>query len=445
MKNIFRAIGFGAALITFSAIGAFAQANPCDDEFDVKQAEYTKFRESIKGEVTIEKLETAVSVGTNFTTKYAACEDTAPVVKYINDKMPAVKETLIDMKRTKKFNDGVQKLNSTDISVQTLGLADAFSAGKEIVAVKSDKPISLDVALVLAKIGYNLVDAETPNDTYNSDTILMAETALKKIDTMVSTKYGAFGKYEFKTQKYPDGKQNAAGWMNYIIGYIKAQRQKNVKDSLPYMFKAATKYNSEVKTFPETFQYIGGYYVEELKKIDGKRKDVIKANGDKDNEESLAMWDLEKGYIDRSIDAYSRAHKLAVGFEMAATTADDKKAAKEYKDGLYGIIKALYEQRFDKKDGLDAHIAAQLSKPMPDPASEVQPVKEVAPTTTTSTTSTTSTTTTNSTTNTTKPTTNTTNSTTKPTTNTTKPTTTTKPSNTTTTPKKPATKKKSGR
>ncbi len=423
MKNIFRAIGFGAALTAFSAIGVFAQANPCDDEFEVKQAEYTKFRESIKGEVTIEKLETAVSVGTNFTTRYATCEDTKPVVEYINGKMPVVKETLVDMKRTKKFNEGVKN-----------GVwADAFSAGKEIVTVKADKPISLDVALVLAKIGYDLVDADTPNDTYNSDTILMAETALKKID-MASTKYGAFGKYEFKTTKYADGKQNATGWMNYIIGYIKAQRQKNVKDALPYMFKAATKYNSEVKTFPETFQTIGGYYVEELKKIDATRRDVIKANGDKDNEESLAMWDLEKGYIDRSIDAYSRAHKLAAAFETAATTADNKKAAKEYKDGIFGIIKALYEQRFDKTTGLEAHIAAQLAKPMPDPTTEVQPVKEVAPTTTTSTSTTSTTTpTTTSTTNTTKPTTNTT----------TKPATTTKP--TTTTPKKPATKKKSGR
>lgn len=431
MKNIFRAIGFGAAVVAFSATSSFAQANPCEDPFETKNAEYQKFRENIKSPITIEKLEVAVASGEGFNTRYATCEDTKPIVKYITDKMPAVKETLVDMKRTKKFNDGVA--NSV--------WADAFSAGKEIVSVKAKEPLSLDVAIVLALIGFDQASAK--NDSFNNDTIAMAETVIKKIEGgMVSDKYGAFNKYELKTATFTDGKQNALGWMNYIIGYIKSERQGNKKDGLAYYHKAVTKTNSAIKGYPEVFQAIGDFYVADFNKIQDERVKLFTANGDKENEQTLAMWDLQKGYLDRAIDAYARAYKAAEATEKAAP-ADKKAAAKTYKDNFYKFLGALYKNRFEKTEGLDTYISAQISKPMPDPTTEVQPVKEVAPTATTTTT------TSNPTTTTTKP----TDTTTKPTSTTTKPTdTTTKPTSTTTTkptssttPKKPVTKKKSGR
>ncbi len=432
MKNIFRAIGFGAAVVAFSATSSFAQANPCEDPFETKNAEYQKFRENIKSPITIEKLEIAVASGDGFNTRYAACEDTKPIVKYITDKMPAVKETLVDLKRTKKFNDGVNN-----------GVwADAFSAGKEIVSVKGKEPISLDVAIVLAMIGFDQTSAK--NDTFNNDSIAMAETVIKKIESgMTSEKYGAFGKYELKTTAFPDGKQNALGWMNYIIGYIKGERQGNKKEGLAYYHKAVTKSNSAIKGYPEVFQAIGDFYVADFNKIEKERGDLYKANGDKEDEKTLAMWDLQKGYLDRAIDAYARAYNAAAAIEKAAP-ADKKAAAKTYKDNFYKFLGTLYKNRFDKTDGLDPFISAQISKPMPDPTSEVMPVKEVAPTATTTTTNPTSTTT-KPTDTTTKPT-STTTTTTKPTDTMTKPTstTTTKPTSSTT-PKKPVTKKKSGR
>jgi tetratricopeptide (TPR) repeat protein len=425
MKNIFRAIGFSLAVTAFSATGVIAQANPCDDPFETKDAEYKKFRENIKAPLTVEKLETAVTVGTNFNTKYATCEDTKAVVKYINDKMPVVKETLADMKLSKKFDDGVGK-----------NWADAFSAGKEIIAAKSDKPVSLDVAIVLALAGYDL--ALEKNDTYNSDTIMMAETVIKKLESnMTSEKYGAFGKYELKIKEYPDGKQNALGWMNYIIGFIKGERQNNKKDGMAYLYKA-TKFNSAVKNFPDIYQGFGSYYIAEFDKIEAERIKLYTDNGNKENEQTLAMWDLQKGYLDRAIDAYSRAYKIASDIERTAP-ADKKAAAKTYKDTLYKSLGTLYKNRFDKTEGLDAHIAAVLSKPMPDPSTEVQPVKEATPTTTTGGTTSTTTTTTNPTNNTTKTTTTTTTKPTATTTTTTKPT-----ANTTTTKPKKTTPKKKG-
>ncbi len=431
MKNIFRTVGFGLAIVAFSAINGFAQGNPCEDPFETKDGEYQKFKKALKLKppaktLSLEDLKTAEQVGTSFTSRYGACADLKPIIDYINGKLPAIKEEIIEKERFIKFNKGVtDKIWS-----------DAFSAGKEIIAANQNKPISLDVAIVLSLIGYD--QASEKNDSFNGDTVMLAETVIKKIDAgMTSEKYGAFGKYELKTKDYPDGKQNSLGWMNYIIGYIKTVRQDNKKDGLPYYYKAATKYNSVVKTYPDLFVTFGSHYLTELKKIDKERVRIFEENGKKENEQTLAMWDLEKGYFDRAIDAYARAYKLADAIEKAAKP-EQKTAAKTYKDNLYKALGDIYKERFDKTDGLDAHIAAQLTKPMPDPATEVQPVKEVVPTTTT--TSTTTTTTTKPTTDTTKPTTTPTNTTTKPTSNTT----TTKPSSSTK-PKKPVTKKKSGR
>lgn len=424
MKNIFRVVGFGLAIVAFSAINGFAQtANSCEDAYEVKDGEYKKFRELIKTPVTLEKAKSALQVGESFNTKYAECEDTKPVVEYIKGKIPAIKDFIRITERNNKFDNGVKTKNWSD----------AFSAGKQIVSEEAAKPVSLDVALTLAQIGYDR--AYEKNDTYNADATAMAQTAIQKLESgMVSTTFGLFA-YPLKN------KENALGWMNYIIGYVKFIRQNDQKGALANFYKAAAKHNSDVKNFAELYQMLGIYYFTEVQKIDAERVKKFEANGNKENEETLAMWDLEKGYFERAIDAYARAHKIATASETTAKP-ERKPAAKAYKDGLYKDLQGLYQERFDKLDGLDKFIAAQLAKPLPDPTSEVQPIKEVVPTTTT--TSTTTNPTTKPTNTTTKPTTNPSNTTTKPTTNTTKPTTnTTKPSGSTKT--KPTTKKKSGR
>ena len=430
MKNIFRVIGFGLAVVAFSATNSFAQ-NPCEDTYEVKTAALEKFKTNNTKPITIEKLKVALQAGNDFNTRYKDCPDEKPIVEYITKKLPPIEAYIKETERNIKFDNGVK--NKV--------WADAFSAGKEIIAANSDKPISLNVALALASIGFDRAQAK--DDTFNNDTIAMAELAIKKMDSgIISEDYGlSYGtpdtSYVYKTTKYPDGKQNALGWMNYTIGYIKYSRQSKQKDALPYLYTAATKYNSATKNIPDLFVSLGVYYYGELQKIDTKRVELEKANGNKETDDSKALWDLEKGYFERAIDAYARAYKIATA-NVATAKPDKKPKLTEYKDGLYKDLQGLYKDRFTKLDGLDAYIAAQTSKPLPDPTSEVMPIKEVVPTTTTTTsTTTTKPVTTTTTTTTTKPTTTTT---------TTNPTTTTKPSSSTTTPKKPTKpKKKSGR
>ena len=205
-----------------------------------------------------------------------------------------------------------------------------------------------------------------------------------------STGYGAYS-YSFVNPKFPDSKANTLGALNYMIGYITYYRQNNKKDALPYFYKS-TQYNSFSKTDPTVYQAIGAWYLDEAIKIDKERQAKLTANGNKDNDETLAMVANQKGYADRAIDAYSRAYKYA---------KEDKGQKKEYVDGLYNRLKKLYAFRFDGKiEGIDAFVATVQNKPMPDPSTTVTPVIETAPesTTTNSSSSTTAPTTTTSTT-----------------------------------------------
>lgn len=253
MKNIFRVIGFGLAVVAFSAVNSFAQ-NPCEDTYEVKTAEYEKFRNNIKTPRTVEKLKIALDTGNAFVTKYKDCEDTKPVVEYINKNLPLVQKEHDRLDRTGRFDKAVLAKN----------WAEAFTAGKQIIAADPDAPVALDVALVLASIGFDRAAIDKV-DTYNNDTVMMAEMAIKKLEANVkSEKYGAYD-FVYKNKDFPDGKQNALGWMNYTIGYIKYIRQKNMKDALPNLYAAVTNNNSATKNFSDIYEMIGVYYTGELK------------------------------------------------------------------------------------------------------------------------------------------------------------------------------------
>jgi hypothetical protein len=72
------------------------------------------------------------------------------------------------------------------------------------------------------------------------------------------------------------------------------------------------------------------------------------------------------GYIERAMDAYSRAYNIA--------KADPK--LKTYSDGIYSQIQSLYKVRFPKNEGMDAWIGSTIAKPFPDPATAVTPVND---------------------------------------------------------------------
>lgn len=436
MKNIFRVAGFGlvaAAFMAVSATSTFAQ-NPCDDALEVKQVNYTIFRDGRKETASktpsIPKAKAGIKGGEDWLAKYGACPDDKAVADFITAKLPELRAWVERKEMYDAFNNAVKDPATVNPGV-------AFSSGKQIIGKDPDS--SLDVAIVLATIGYDNAVKNPPVNTYDNDAITFAKSAIQQIEGgKTSNSYGAY-KYSFiikdaKGNVDPvKSKENALAYMNYTIATIMYYGQKNQKDALAYFYKASQS-TADTKNKPGVYQAIGAWYLDELLKINKEREAKIAANENKDNDETLAMLGLVKGYADRAIDAYARASKLAESGTDAA-----------YKKSLNDKLQALYKIRFDKTDGIAAYVSTVMSKPMPNPATPVEPIKEDTPATTPTTTS--STTTTNpSTTSTTKPATTPTNTTTKPTdsttkpaTDTTKPTTTVKPTTTT----KPSTSKTS--
>lgn len=370
MKSIFRFLGLGALAVTFTAAGAtngYAQ-DACAD-VEAKQALYAKF--TINFDKTIELRKVALNAAKEYLEKYGSCPDDKQQVDYFKTYIPAAEKQIQDAAKAAddqamyaRFNNALKAKNWDEV----------YAGGKEVLGKVQDPTIQLDVSILLGSIG--LDEAVKNNDKYNADTVRYAQEAIQKIESGVtSTNYGVANQGSgimFKNAKFPDGKNNALGWLNYTIGYIKYNREKNKKDGLPYLYKA-TQYNSATKNFPEIYATIGQSYLDEIARLETDRTEKLKAANNVDTDETKAIYALQKGYGERASDAFARAYKL-----IGATPAE-----KGLKDNVYSRLKLAYEIRNGKADGLDAFISSVNTKPMPNPTTEVTPVVEVVPSTTT--------------------------------------------------------------
>ncbi|HEX8286536.1 MAG TPA: hypothetical protein VF556_00985 [Pyrinomonadaceae bacterium] len=370
MKSVFRFLGLGVLAVTFTAVGAsesFAQ-DACDN-VEAQQAVYKRFTDNFDKAIPQRKI--AVEAAKEYIEKYGACADAKAQVDYLKGYIPPTEKLIKDTQVAEDMEKLYARFNN---SLQAKNWDEVYAAGKEVLAVEKDPKIQLDVAILLGSIG--LDESIKNNDKFNADTVRYAQEAIQRIEGgATSVNYGVAYKgvgINYKNAKFPDGKNNALGWLNYTIGYIKYFRDKNKKDALPYFYKV-TQYNSAPQKFPEVFTAIGQYYQDEAVKLENQRTEKLKAANNVDTDETKAIYALQKGYADRAIDAYARAYKL-----FGNTPAE-----KTQKDAVYALIKDFYTFRNNgKADGMDAYISSVTAKPMPNPTSEVTPVVEAAPATT---------------------------------------------------------------
>lgn len=364
MKTIYRVLALGILMTAFTTVivtPAFAQDGQAE-----KVALYKKYTDNYGG--TVAQMEIAIEAGKQYIAKYGANPEDADQVNYLKTAVPALEESV---KKIKDKAIVTGRYNRFDAAIKSKNNADTFSIGKDVIANEpADSTIALDAAIVLASIGYD--QAVKKDDTYNNDAINYAKSVIQKLNAgQTSKNFGAY-QYEYKT------KDNALGWMNYTIGYITYYRQDKKSDSLPFLYKA-TQLNSDTKKFSDIYRIIGAWYLDEALRIDKERLVKITAAGNKDTDETLSMYALQRGYADRSIDAYARAFNIA--------SAKDSKATKEYKDALYTQLQGLYKFRYDGDvKGIDAYVATVMNKPMPDPSTAVTPVAPEETTTTATTT-----------------------------------------------------------
>lgn len=376
MKTIFRFLTLAMLLATFSAVTV--TTNYAQTPQDEKAALYKTYTDNYAAK-EVEKRQLALDAAKSYVEKFGADDVNKEQVDYFKKAIPDLEKGIEESKKAagaaeeqKKMQVLYDAFNKAATAKDVPGI---YTSGKAILA---KQPEFLDVIIVLANAGFDQTLADPKSSTYTSDVVSYGTNAIQKIEAgkeSESKKYGAFT-YSLGT------KENALRILNYSVGFVMSARQEKKKDALPYFYKSA-KLETGGKGIPLIYQGIGANYLDEALKINETRNAAIKAAGDKDTPETLEMEANQRGYADRAIDAYARAYKLA---------KDDKGAKKEYVDGLYSKLTDLYKFRYDGKvEGIDAYVAGVQSKPLPDPATPITPVKvEVpAPATTPATTGTT--------------------------------------------------------
>lgn len=363
----------GLMLAAFGAISVsstYAQATE-----EVCKPLYEKFLADRKGP-SIEIYERAVATGKEFLSKCSDWAGQEEAIKYVGGQVPKIETTVAGLKDTRDIFDPFNK------SIPAKDWATAFRTGKLAV---NKNPDDVDVPLILASIGFDRAIVDNPPvDTYNADAISMAKLALQKIEQGKGSGTGNFGAlgYAYKTKECADGKTNATGWMNYTVGAIMYYRMNQKKEALPYLYKA-TQTGCETKDrIANVYRTIGNYYIDEFKRLEGEKNAAYEvlskmktddpgfADAEKKYKDLLA---LQKGYMERIMDAFARAYKSALNAKEQATFANAQlNRAKEF----YGF-------RFGKTPTVtfDAWLAGLSGKPFPDPAVAVTPIVETETTT----------------------------------------------------------------
>ena len=353
MKTLFKFSVLGLFLTAFSALSVFAQ-DAAQQGPDLATL-FERFKAERKGECG--KRDNALATGREIIEKFGNDELNKQVIDFVKKQMPIIEQ---EDKKCKLY----ARYNST---YQAKQWDEFMSASKEVMAFEGDSPVALDVLLTHVSTGYDLT-AVDKIDKYNGETLSYAKQALQKIDggKASQAKWGVFNPFNTK--------ENTQAWMNYIAGFILWYKQNKNPEAITYLYKAST-IKGEPQSDPLIYQAIGASYFTKALELYDKYKSQFEANSKTENDETKATLALARGYADRALDAYGRAHKFAVA---------NPKTPADYKQTLETALTELYKFRFDGKvEGKDQYVSSLISKPMPDPSTAVTPVTEAAPTTAT--------------------------------------------------------------
>ena len=256
-----------------------------------------------------------------------------------------------------------------DAGIKADNFEEMAAAGKEILV---KQPSNLNILVPLGIAGAK------PTNKQPDEAIRYAQAALTALKSNDCPKKAANGQMVCGAFKYELNKQDAISELNYAIGYVTFWLKKDKKAAIPYYYAAITNAGSR-KDDAYGYSSLGDYYQEEVARLGKEYAELVKTQAPvaTDTPEVASAKEAKlkeaegilKGYLDRTIDAYSRAWK--------ATTD------KTVKDKLYKTVQDLYQLRFQKTDGLDAYIASTVAKPFPNPTSAVTPVTDEPANTTT--------------------------------------------------------------
>lgn len=316
-----------AAVLTLSAVSAWAQAKECTDDF--KTATYSKWYDNRKDKQDV---------------AYEAAKEYTSVCTTDDQYSTVLKKFIADYDRIHSN----QKLAADfDAAVKGKNYAEQNRLGKQLVAM----PTYADNAVIyLLMAGAGLGD---PNLLSES-----AQAAKKAIELLEAGK--TFDKSGYTT------KDQALAAMNYLIA--KSTMKKSPTDAIPFYIKAA-KYQSDLQKSPVVYNELATAYGEgPLDKLAKEYKALAEAGKSVDSPETKLVVANMNQVLDRQIDAFARAAAVS-------SSEADKKA-------FLDVLAAVYKDR-NKKDPaqneLNTMVASALSRPLPDAPTPITTLSTAGP------------------------------------------------------------------
>lgn len=182
---------------------------------------------------TTEQKRIALEAAKEYIKKYGHDALFQPQVDYLESAVAKIASLFhqyrTDLKesRYRYFNDSFVKNNIDDL----------FDAGAQIL---EHEPEFLDVTLTLASVGFDRFIKDSDRK-YLTLSIQYAEKSIDLMEKNTKSRgnYGTFD-FSYKSEKYPDGRANALGFMNYFIGYIKYFELNEKEEGLEFFRKSLT-------------------------------------------------------------------------------------------------------------------------------------------------------------------------------------------------------------
>lgn len=311
MKSVVR-VAFLIAIVSTLGLLAFAQDKTSKDEMFKKIAQLSNSKKP-------EELKKAYEMSKEFSAKFGKDNDEK-------------------VQKIKKFNN-TYRMNAFIKAVDEARIAEANAIAKDILA---DEPENSYVTLNLAYGGYELY-------TKKSDKTFSAEATANAKQTL---KFFEAGNVPKDLSPFKD-QAEATALMYYVIATFALDVDN--KEAAANFYKA-TQFESQIKTNPYAYSNVAYYYE---KSYESAAADYQKKHGAKNKEDAEMKADQEKlsKIIDRMIDAYARAVKIA------------EPQNNPQKDVWKARLTDVYKFRKQSDAGLSEMIANILNTPMPDPAS----------------------------------------------------------------------------
>lgn len=371
MKTFFKVTVLGLLMVVLTAVSVSPIMAQDDDQAE-KTALYNKFIKHYDKE-TIDDKQAAIDAAKAYIAKFNTPED-KQYTDYFKEAIPPLEEWITNKKkknkedaeraariaRLKRLNTAYEAAKAKPNDAKNWD--EYFAAGEDVLKFE---PEFVDVSIVLASGGSEMPKELLTESKYKALTLMYANKVINQIESGVKSDGNKYGEFRWVY----GSKDKALTWMNTIIGFIKAQDNKDA--AMPYYYKA-TQYETGSKNWT-VYRIIGQWYFDKLIKLGEEREKLDKTN-EENFEPIKQMVAVEKGYAERAIDAYARAYDLA---------RTDSKVDAKSKTALFESLQKLFAFRYSdpteaemKTDiSINNYVASVSKKPMPNPETKVTPVK----------------------------------------------------------------------